>query len=526
MLFARAAATLLTVLVLSACAGREESGDGPLLPTIQLPSTTVGLAYEVRLTATGGTGTLRYSVEEVPEGFSFYADTGLLKGPAAAPGTFTLYVGVKDDTGEGDARTYSLRVYPAPRVTRTDLPAATLHAAYAFSLSATGGQPPLKWALVEGTLPLGLRLSESGDITGVTLDTIPGLFRVRVQDANGAQATEQLSLAVSEPPPDSGTPDSGTPDSGTPDSGTPDSGTPDSGTPDSGTPDSGTPDAGTPFPLSVGNWNLEWFGSTTNGPSDDSLQLSNVRAVMADAGIDFWALQEVVNAGTLAQLKQAMPGYDGFAANDSRVIYGASYYTASEQKPAVLFKSGTVQVLTAEIILTHFNYEFAGRPPLQLRLRVTRGNTSLEMFAIILHMKAQTGGIDDYNQRKAAGAALKQYLDSQLSNVRVIVLGDWNDDVDISIYRDSGSYLPSPYQNFVEAPASYQFLTMPLSVSGVGSTVGYSTFIDHQLISNELFGDYVGNSTQVLYPAIPNYANTTSDHYPIQSRFDFGDPAF
>ncbi|MDC0713034.1 putative Ig domain-containing protein [Stigmatella sp. ncwal1] len=517
MLFARVAAILATVLVLSACAGREGSGGGPVLPTISLPSTTVGQAYEVRLTATGGTEPLRYAVEEVPDGFSFYADTGLLKGPAAAEGLYTVYVGVTDASGESDARAYALRVYPPPRVSSVALPASTLHASYAFSLVATGGQPPLKWTLLEGTLPLGLRLSENGDIAGVVTDTIPGLFVVRVQDANGAQATGQLSLAVNEPPPDSGTPDSGTPDSGTPDSGIPDS-----GTPDSGTPDSGTPDAGSPLPLSIGNWNLEWFGSTTNGPSDESLQLSNVRAVMADAGVDFWALQEVVNAGTLTQLKQALPGYDGFAANDARVIYGASYYTATEQKPAVLFKSGTVQVLAAEIILTSFNSEFAGRPPLQLRLRVTRGSTSVELFAIVLHMKAQTGGIDDYYQRQAAGAALKQYLDSQLSSFRVIVLGDWNDDVDISIYRDSGSYLPSPYQNFVEAPASYQFLTMPLSVSGVGSTVGYSTFIDHQLITNELFNNYVGDSTKVLYPAILDYGTTTSDHYPIQSRFDFG----
>ncbi|SEU25019.1 putative Ig domain-containing protein [Stigmatella erecta] len=530
MLFTRAAAALVTAVVLSACAGREESGEGPLLPAITLRSTTVGLPYEVRFTATGGLAPLRYSVEQVPPGFSFY-DTGLLTGPAAEAGMYSLYVGVRDSLGEGEARSYALRVYPAPSVSSLPLPPATRGSAYAVTLTSAGGQPPLKWTVTTGTLPLGLTLSESGAISGVPADTIPGLFVANVEDANGARASRQLFLEVQEPPedggtpdggtPDSGAPDSGTPDSGTPDSGTPDSGTADSGTPDSGTPDGGTPDAGSPFPLSVVNWNVEWFGSTTEGPSNDALQLSNVRAVIADAGVDFWALQEVVSASTLLQLKQALPGYDGFAANDARVIRGSSYYTASEQKPAVLFKSDTVQVRSAELILTAYDYEFAGRPPLQVSLRVTREGQSVDLTAIVLHMKAQTGGIADYNRRKAAGAALKQYLDSQQPTARVIVLGDWNDDVDVSIY-DSGGYLPSPYENFVAVPNAYQFLTRPLSLQGVGSTVGWSSFIDHQLVTHALSGDYVSESTQVLYPSLPDYANTTSDHYPIQSRFDFG----
>ncbi|WP_225410343.1 putative Ig domain-containing protein [Stigmatella hybrida] len=521
MLFTRSAAALALIAVLSACAGREEYDGGPLLPTIDLPSTTVGVPYEARLTATGGVAPLRYSVEQAPPGFSFDTDTGLLTGPATEAGMYSLYVRLKDTLGQEAARFYALRVYPAPSVISLPLPPATRGTAYAASLTATGGQPPLKWTVSTGTLPLGLTLAENGGLSGVPVDTVPGLFVARVEDANGAQASQQLLLEVKEPPKDGGIPDSGTPDSGTPDSGTPDSGTPDSGTPDSGTPDSGPPDAGSPLPLAVANWNVEWFGSTTEGPSNDALQLNNVRAVIGDAGVDFWALQEVVSASALLQLKQALPGYDGFAANDSRVSQGSSYYTASEQKPAVLFKSDTVQMQEAKIILTGYDYEFAGRPPLQVSLRVTRGSQSVDLIAIVLHMKAQTGGIADYNRRKDAGAALKQYLDSQLPTARVVVLGDWNDDVDVSIYDASG-YMPSPYENFVSAPSAYQFLTRPLSLQGVGSTVGWPSFIDHQLVTDELAGDYVSESTQVLHPSLPDYANTTSDHYPIQSRFDFG----
>jgi exonuclease III len=147
----------------------------------------------------------------------------------------------------------------------------------------------------------------------------------------------------------------------------------------------------------------------------------------------------------------------------------------------------------------------------------------LDLVAIVLHMKAETSpGTADYDRRKAAGMWLKQYVETQLPNSRVIILGDWNDDVDVSIVKDTnGNYLPSPYQNFLDAPGEYTFLTRPLSLAGVGSSVGRSNVIDHQLVTNELAADYVSGSATVLRPAITNYGTTTSDHYPVTSRFDF-----
>ncbi len=81
-----------------------------MLPAIELPCTTVGAPYEVRLTATGGVAPLRYAVKEVPPGFSFYADSGLLTGPATEAGDFTLKVSVTDAEGAQDTRVYALEV--------------------------------------------------------------------------------------------------------------------------------------------------------------------------------------------------------------------------------------------------------------------------------------------------------------------------------------------------------------------------------------------------------------------------------
>src|SRR5262249_41796409 len=56
------------------------------------------------------------------------------------------------------------------------------------------------------------------------------------------------------------------------------------------------PAKGSATTLDVASWNLEFFGDPSNGPSDDALQLSNARDVIAGTDFDIWGLEEVVNA--------------------------------------------------------------------------------------------------------------------------------------------------------------------------------------------------------------------------------------
>jgi endonuclease/exonuclease/phosphatase family metal-dependent hydrolase len=469
--------------VLCACSGRE-ADDGPVLPTADLPSTTVGLPYEASLTATGGVPPLSYTVSDVPPGFSFFSSSAVLTGPATTPGDYALTVRVTDAEGATDSRTYAFRVYAAPAITSTSLAPANKGQAYEFGLSSTGGLLPVRWTIAEGSLPPGITLAASGDLSGTPTTTGSYSFTVRLQDGNNAQATRQFTLQVRDP--------------------------------------------AAAFLFDVGNWNIEWFGGTGQGqgPTDEQLQFNNVRTVIQEAGLDFWALEEVVSNDRFNALKQALPGYAGLVANEPSVTNGSASYTTNEQKLAVLYKSSVVQVLRAEVILRAYDYEFAGRPPLRVDLRVTRNGASVDLVAIVLHMKAETApDTADYDRRRNAGTALKQYLETSLANARVIVLGDWNDDTDVSIVRDpnnSSVYLPSPYQNYVDQPAEYTFLTRPLSLQDQGSTVGFRNIVDHQLVTNELAASYVSNSCRVVIPNIPSYDTTTTDHYPVMSRFDFG----
>lgn len=484
--FARVAGVLALVCALCACSGRGDE-KGPVLPTAELPSTTVGLPYEVSLAATGGEPPLRYTVGTVPPGFSFSAGTAQFTGPATTPGDYTLTLQVTDAEGAQDSRTYAFRVYAAPSITTTGLAPATLGQTYEIALSSTGGLLPVRWSIANGALPPGLTLTANGNLSGTPNVLGTYSFTVQLADRNSAQTTRVFTLQVR--------------------------------------------DASAAFMLDVGNWNIEWFGSTVQGqgPTDETLQLNNVRSVIQENGLDFWALEEVVDVNQFNALKQGLPGYEGFVSNDPSVT-GSASYSAGEQKLAVLYKSSVVQVLKAEVILRSADYAFAGRPPLRVDLRIMRNGVSVDMVAIVLHMKAGTEpGTDynssDYGRRANSGAALKQYLETSLVNKPVIVLGDWNDDVDVSIVRDpnnTSAYLPSPFQSYVNQPSEYTFLTLPLSQKREGSTVGFPNVIDHQMVTNELAAHYVSNSTRRVIPNILNYETTTTDHFPIVSRFDFG----
>ena len=122
--------------------------------------------------------------------------------------------------------------------------------------------------------------------------------------------------------------------------------------------------------------------------------------------------------------------------------------------------------------------------------------------------------VDSYNRRVAASAALKSYLDTTRVNDRVMVVGDWNDDLDVSTYMSSAS----PYAAFVTDTAHYKFPTKELTDAHKRTTSSSSQAIDHQMVNTPLISGYILNSTTATVPSIPNYTNSTSDHFPVITR--------
>ncbi len=280
------------------------------------------------------------------------------------------------------------------------------------------------------------------------------------------------------------------------------------------------PGIGTDSTLDIATWNLEWFGHSGRGPGNETLQLNNVYKIMAGLEMDLWSVQEITSRAHFNRLLSSLAGYEGFLANDPMVTDGAAYYNDfgnRELKVGLIYNTSVASVERAKVILKDNNYEFAGRPPVEVRLRVTVVGQKIDLVMILLHAKAGAGK-DDWKRRKTAAAALNSYLDRNHSASHVIVCGDFNDDVDLSITASKAS----SYKIFVDDSSNYIFPTKALSEAGITSTVFYSDMVDHHLVTDEFMTFYIPGSAQVCFADtyLLNYDGTTSDHYPVLTRFD------
>jgi len=273
--------------------------------------------------------------------------------------------------------------------------------------------------------------------------------------------------------------------------------------------------------LTIANWNLEWFGSTEYGPVNEPLQSRNAAAVITSVRADIWALNEIISATAFEDLiadasSRTSWTYEGLLSNAPDVRGGSASYDPLEHKVALVWRSGVLSDVSAEIILGSHDHAFGGRPPLKVEATATIDGVSVPLTLVVLHMKAFDDEVS-YRRRRDAGIALKRWLDALPDDREVIVLGDWNDDLDVSISipRDT------PFRELVDSPR-YTFVTEVLSQNDITTHVSYPTPIDHQLVTAPLAARHVSGSTGVVRPAIDRYGQTTSDHYPVRSTFLLG----
>lgn len=279
--------------------------------------------------------------------------------------------------------------------------------------------------------------------------------------------------------------------------------------------------------LETVTWNLEWYGSGFSGPPDFEQQTKNILRVVDSLNADLYAFQEVNAQNDLNKIVGNMPGYRGFVAE----------HVGQSQKMAFVFNTKTIDSLSSgsinnvrEKYKQDWNYYWAGgRTPLYFSFDYSFEGTTEEFYAIVIHGKANTGDSDEeyreaYERRKKAAEGLYYYLKDNKPEANVILLGDYNDDVDQSIYYDSqGDYAETPYYQFVNDDANFDVLSKVLSDSGVSASVNYKDIIDHITVSDELFDNYVQNSTAVYQNPqsyIQNYGQTTSDHLPVWAKFN------
>ncbi|WP_121354224.1 T9SS-dependent choice-of-anchor J family protein [Flavisolibacter nicotianae] len=284
--------------------------------------------------------------------------------------------------------------------------------------------------------------------------------------------------------------------------------------------------------LEVVNWNMEWFGSTTLGPTNDNQQEQNAQTVLKGIGADIFGLVEVVDESRLARVVSNMPGYSyviGQYGSHVNPPDPAGGPLSEAQKLAFVYRTDLFSNVTTrplinnqDISSTSYNNWSSGRYPFLLTADVTLNGVTRKVNFVLVHAKANTSPTaTSYARRQAAAAELHDTLNTSFANANVVVLGDFNDDLDQSI---TAGFTTSSYNSFTTDPAHFFSPTLALSLAGKKSTVSYNDMIDHVMLSNEMQAYYLPGTAAVLSDVasqISSYASTTSDHFPVFTRYMF-----
>ncbi len=174
----------------------------PSITTSTLSSGTVGTAYSATLAATGGTGTLTWSLasgSSLPAGLTL-TGAGKISGTPTAAATTNFTVKATDTASTPVSATAQLSITinnVAPSITTSSLSGGTVGVAYNQTLAASGGTEPYTWSVSVGALPSWAHLNtSSGAITGNPDAAATTTFTVMVTDANSQTATKQLGITI------------------------------------------------------------------------------------------------------------------------------------------------------------------------------------------------------------------------------------------------------------------------------------------------------------------------------------------
>lgn len=285
--------------------------------------------------------------------------------------------------------------------------------------------------------------------------------------------------------------------------------------------------------LDIVNWNIEWFGNPASGygPSDDDLAERNVRTVLERLNADVYAFQEVVDVNRFRRMIGALKDYGVFIADYcSNASDTLSSNYANGQKLAFAYRKSTVSRATARGMKRNsasaYSNWASGRFPFLMEARVNTGSGEQTLHFIAIHGKSGST-LADFTRRRDAARELKDTLDAAFSKVPVIVLGDYNDDLDSTISAAEVQPAVSPYALFVADTLDadrYRSPSLVLSNAGYNSISGYADVVEHIVVSDELEKALWPGGVRLVTEVkdwIADYHNTTSDHFPLMARLRF-----
>ena len=257
--------------------------------------------------------------------------------------------------------------------------------------------------------------------------------------------------------------------------------------------------------LDIATWNIEWF------PKNNQITVDYVIEIINLLEFDILGIQELDDTTMFNEMLDSLPSYSGY--HESSWFAGLAY----------IYRTDLVEINDIFEIYTSSPYWNAfPRSPMLMDL-----NFGGENYIIINnHFKCCGDGLldlndesDEENRRYTAMNLLKAYIDENLSNEKVIVLGDLNDDI-------SESYPNNVFQDVLNDSNNYQFADLSIAQgnSSEWSFPNWPSHLDHILITNELFegvDSIVANTIKIddyMNGGWIEYDQNISDHRPVAMK--------
>ena len=248
-------------------------------------------------------------------------------------------------------------------------------------------------------------------------------------------------------------------------------------------------------------WNIEWF------PKNGQTTINYVAEIIEDIDVDVIAMQELDDRDLFDQMISSLDGYAGY--------YDSSWFAGL----AFIYNTETVQVNDIyEIYTTSPYWNAFPRSPMVMDLNFNGVN----YFLINNHFKCCGDGSLDLNddsdeekRRYDAINLLRDYIDENLPNQNVIVLGDLNDDI-------AEPQINNVFQLIINDP-NYEFVDYQIALgsSSDWSFPNWPSHLDHILVSDELFEELAYSHVetikldQYIDGGWNEYDYNISDHRPV-----------
>ena len=287
--------------------------------------------------------------------------------------------------------------------------------------------------------------------------------------------------------------------------------------------------------LDIVSWNIEWFGHPSSGPSDNNLQMENIKTVINTINADIYQFEEVSDSVGFKSMVASLSGYSckcspeySYSNTPTADIYGQRLCFL--YKDAIFSNVNAVPLLTAykndTTLLpvypnTRTRFWASGRLPYLLTATVSINGNARYMGFLGIHARANTAAndaVEVYDMRKYDVEKLKTVLDATYPNLPFIMSGDFNDDLDETVANVPTNI--STYNSFINDPSHYNLFTRELSKAGAKSTSGFTDMIDHIIGSDEMSAAFVASRVGSPQTYITSFSTKTTDHYPVMAKFN------